>query len=88
MPLTVCGRRLFRDTRETPSPGRRHDSRRSLACLTWGKGLDSGSCLISLSAALNGRQLEQALVLPGRILLAMEEVQGNPEPHSVLRRTM
>jgi hypothetical protein len=26
--------------------------------------------------ALNGRQLEQALVLPGRILLAMEEVKG------------
>ena len=26
--------------------------------------------------ALNGRQLEQALVLPGRILLAMEEVRG------------
>jgi hypothetical protein len=32
--------------------------------------------LISLSSALNGRQLEQALVLPGRILLAMEEVKG------------
>jgi hypothetical protein len=27
--------------------------------------------------ALNGRQLEQALVLPGRILLAMEEVRGH-----------
>jgi two-component system CheB/CheR fusion protein len=26
---------------------------------------------------LNGRQLEQALVLPGRILLAMEEVRGH-----------
>jgi hypothetical protein len=31
--------------------------------------------LISLSSALNGRQLEQALVLPGRILLAMEDVR-------------
>ena len=29
--------------------------------------------------ALNGRQLEQALVLPGRILLAMEEVRGQEE---------
>ena len=53
--------------------------------------------------ALNGRQLEQALVQPGRILLAMEEVQGregegkvqvqvernpDPEPHFALRRTM
>jgi hypothetical protein len=55
--------------------------------------------LISLSSALNGRQLEQAVVLLGRILLAVEEVQRRegegkvqgerkPEPHSVLRRTM
>jgi hypothetical protein len=26
--------------------------------------------------ALNGRRLEQELLLPGRILLAMEEVEG------------
>jgi hypothetical protein len=29
--------------------------------------------------ALNGRRLEQELVLPGQILLAMEEVKGQEE---------